>query len=94
MKTLTLDAATAKALEEASHTIRDAEPYGRLDTMTPERTVALYAIQAVAEAIVKHGPIQTEILKGLKVRLEEPDAFEADLEALLVKRDFSPPREG
>lgn len=40
---------------------------------------------------MKHGPIEADILKGLKVRLEEPDAFEADLEALLVKRNFSPP---
>ncbi|MEI8138959.1 MAG: hypothetical protein WCI03_03725 [bacterium] len=91
MKTLTLDAGTAKALEEAAKTVCNAEPYGWLDTMSPERTIALYAIQAVAEAIVKHGPIQADTLKGLKVRLEEPDAFEADLEALLVKRNFSPP---
>jgi uncharacterized protein (DUF1778 family) len=81
MKTLALDAATQQALEEAAQTVGTHHP----------RFIAIYAIQAVAEAIVKRGHTDADILKGLKVRLEEPDEFEADLEALLAKKSFSPP---
>lgn len=75
MKTLILDAATAKALEEATQAIGAHR----------QRWLAIYAIQAVAEAIVKNPPRDAHTVKGLKVRLEAPDPFEAELEALLVK---------
>jgi hypothetical protein len=83
MKTLKIPPVAEKALEEAVEVLKKGLEYGWVRTAPPDREIAVWAIRAMAEAIVQRGSLVDNEIGKLRIRLESPTEDEAAVDDLL-----------